>query len=180
MTKRLEEVFNLPSLNEQKVVQKISEDINEIAKYTNDEMRKMMEQADKIDAALPQVSGLDTLDVDYDNYASIAIQAFEDLVALGKNVEDRHAANIFLAASNMMGNALTAKTNKAQKKLDMVKLQIQKARLAHEEEKLEYLKKRHLDSVPGEGTQETEGQIIGTRNAMLDGIIAGIKKDGIV
>lgn len=173
---KLEETFNLPALE----LPDVSEDIKEIAKYTTDEMRGLMERADKIDAALPQVSGLDNLDIDYDAYADKAIQAFEDLIALGKNVEDRFAADIFNSASNMMGNALTAKTNKAQKKLDMVKLQLQKARLGHETEKLEYLKKRHLDSIPGEGIQETEGQIIGTRNAMLDDIIAEIKKDGIV
>ena len=137
-----------------------------------------MERADKIDAALPQVSGLDNVDVDFDEYARKAMETFDDLVDLGKNVEDRHAAVIFNAAGTMMGNALNAKTNKAQKKLEMVKLQLQKAKLEHENEKLDYLKKRHLKSADGvPDTEQTEGQIIATRNDMLNDILAGIKRD---
>jgi len=139
-------------------------------------MHQIMERADKIDAALPQVSGLDNVDTDYDEYARKAIETFDDLVDLGKNVEDRHAADIFNAASSMMTNALNAKTNKAQKKLEMVKLQIQKAKLEHENEKLDYLKKRHLKT-QDDSAEETEGRIIATRNDMLSDILAGMKRD---
>jgi hypothetical protein len=76
----------------------------------------------------------------------------------------------------MMGNALNAKTNKAQKKLEMVKLQIQKAKLEHENEKLDYLKKRHLKDNTEEAA-ETDGSIISTRNDVLADILAGMKKD---
>jgi len=171
MTKKLCETFNLPSMDLPK-----AEEVNEVEEYTAEDMRHLMERADKIDAALPEVSGLDRIDSDYDNYADKAIEAFDDLFELSKNVEDRHAADIANAASSMMSNALNAKTNKAQKKLEMVKLQIQKAKLEHEQEKLEYLKRRHLKK-PNEDTLETEGRIIATRNDVLNDIIAGIKKD---
>lgn len=170
---KLEETFNLPPMN----LPEIEDDVVvEIESYTPDEMHQIMERADKIDAALPQVSGLDSADADYDKYADKAITAFDDLIDLGKNVEDRHAADIFNAASSMLGNALNAKTNKAQKKLEMIKLQIQKAKLEHENEKLDYLKKRHLKTADlGEDAQETEGQIIATRNDLLNDILAGMK-----
>jgi len=174
MTKKLCETFNLPPMDLPEVK---DEDLEEVEGYTEDQMHEIMERADKIDAALPQVGGLDNIDADYDEYARKAIETFDDLVDLGKNVEDRHAADIFNAASSMMGNALNAKTNKAQKKLEMVKLQIQKAKLEHENEKLDYLKKRHLKSADGVTPEETEGQIIATRNDMLNGILAGIKRD---
>lgn len=174
MTKKLEEVFNLPPMD---LPENIEEDVEEITGYTEEEMHQIMERADKIDAALPQVSGLDNLDADYDEYARKAVETFDDLVDLGKNVEDRHAADIFQAASSMMSNAITAKTNKANKKLEMVKLQLQKAKLAHEENKLDYLKKRHLKDDVDESAEETEGRIIATRNDVLQDILAGIKRD---
>jgi hypothetical protein len=173
MTRKLEEFFNLPAMNLPEID---DEDLEEIAEYTTEAMNHIMARADKIDAALPQVSGLDNVDVDYDNYATKAIDAFDDLIELGKNVEDRFAADIFNAASSMIGNAITAKTNKAQKKLEMVKLQISKAKLEHEKEKLEYLKKRHLNAGDDTETQESEGHVLSTRNDILQEIIAGIKK----
>jgi hypothetical protein len=170
MTKKLEEVFNLPPMD-------LPEDLeDEIDNYTPEEINALMAQADKIDAALPQVSGLDRIDADYDDYAGKAIDAFTDLFELSKNVEDRHAADIANAASSMLANALNAKTNKAQKKIEMVKLQIQKAKLEHEQEKLDYLKKRHLKDGITEDASETEGRIIATRNDMLNDILAGIKR----
>jgi hypothetical protein len=170
---KLEETFNLPPMD---LPDTPDEDVEEVTGYTEDEMHQIMERADKIDAALPQVAGLDNIDADYDEYARKAIETFDDLVDLGKNVEDRFAADIFNAASSMMGNALNAKTNKAQKKLEMVKLQIQKAKLEHENEKLDYLKKRHLKDNTEEAA-ETDGSIISTRNDVLADILAGMKKD---
>lgn len=173
MTKRtpLEEVFDLPAMRD--LEDQI--DNHDDEEYTTEEMYAIMERADKIDAALPQVSGLDGVDADYDEYARKAITTFDDLVDLGKSVEDRFAADIYNAASNMLSNALNAKTNKAQKKLEMVKLQIQKAKLEHEQDKLEYLKQRHLKN-NNDDTQETQGEIIATRNDMLNEILAGMKK----
>jgi len=174
MTRKLEETFNLPPMNLPEID---DSEVEEISYYSQEDMHQIIERADKIDAALPQVSGLDNVDVDYDEYARKAIDTFDELVELGKNVEDRHAADIFNAASSMMGNAITAKTNKAQKKLDVIKLQIQKAKLEHENEKLDYLKQRHLKTPEGGDVQETEGHIISTRNDMLNDILAGIKRD---
>jgi hypothetical protein len=172
MSKKLEEVFNLPPMRTPDIPEIEDED-----EYTIDEMHQIMERADKIDAALPQVMGLDSMDADFDGYASKAIEAFDDLIDLGKNVEDRFAADIFGAASSMLGNALTAKTNKAQKKLEMIKLQLQNKKIAHEEDKLDYLKARHLKQPENNDPQETEGHIISTRNDMLNDILAGIKRD---
>ena len=61
----------------------------EIAKYKSD--FSMVERAD---AALPNmVEGLEQLDREMDEYADKAMDTFEDLVDLVKNVEDRHAVH---------------------------------------------------------------------------------------
>jgi len=172
MTKKLEETFNLPPMDLPKIVE-----IEEETGVTMDEIHNIMERADKIDAALPQVSGLDSADADYSEYARKSLETFEDLVELGKNVEDRHAAEIFNAAGSMMTNAISAISNKAQKKLEMVKLQINKEKLEHEKDKLDYLKKRHLKITDTDSPEETEGTILATRNDMIQDIIAGLQSD---
>jgi hypothetical protein len=177
MTKKLEEVFNLPSMGAREIPEIEDEIEDDEDDYSIEEMHQIMKRADKIDAALPQVAGLDSMDADFDGYADKAVAAFDDLIDLGKNVEDRFAADIFGAASSMLGNALTAKTNKAQKKLEMIKLQLQNKKIAHEEDKLEYLKARHLKQTDNVDSQETEGHIVTTRNDMLNEIIASMKKD---
>jgi hypothetical protein len=49
---------------------------------------------------------------------------------LGYNMDDRNAGKIFEVASTMMGNAITAKTAKLDKKLKMIDLQLKAAKLA--------------------------------------------------
>ena len=44
-------------------------------------------------------------------------------------VDSRFASDIFSAASNMLGHAITAKTAKLNKKLKMIDLQLKKAQL---------------------------------------------------
>tara|TARA_Y200000002_G_scaffold144499_2_gene119471 strand:- start:991 stop:1497 length:507 start_codon:yes stop_codon:yes gene_type:complete len=134
MTKKIEEVFNLPPI-ESETNSSYPTDTEEKMGLDLVKMQEQLDVADKIDAALPQVRDLEALDADMDNYAGQAMNAFKDLMDLGQNVEDRHAANVFDVASKMMTNAITAKTAKMDKKLKMVQLQLQKAKLDHVEAK---------------------------------------------
>jgi len=131
MSSKIEDVFDLPPMNEEAnepiQQQETGLDLNQL--------QQQLDVADKIDAALPMVRDMETLDADMDNYANKAIHAFQDLMDLGQNVEDRHAANVFAVASTMMSNAITAKTAKMDKKLKMVQLQLQKAKFDAAENK---------------------------------------------
>ena len=175
---KLEETFDLPPMD--RVRSDAEEIIEEQTGMSLSKIQETLSNADKIDRALPQVSGLDNADAEYDEYARKAIEAFDDLMDLGKSVEDRLAAEIFNAASGMMNNALNAKTNKAQKKLEMVKLQLQKAKLEHEQDKLAYHKERYLSRTPVDGPVETEGQIIATRDDIIRGLLAEMEEKGNV
>ena len=125
MSNKIEDVFNLPPANEQ-----IDEPIKQEETGLNiAQLQQQLDVADKIDAALPMVRDLEQLDADMDKYADKAMHAFQDLMDLGQNVEDRHAAAVFDTASKMMTNAITAKTAKMDKKLKMIQLQLQKAKL---------------------------------------------------
>ena len=131
MSSKIEDVFDLPPMNEE-----VNEPVQqEETGLDLNQLQQQLDTADKIDAALPMVRDMETLDADMDNYANKAIHAFQDLMDLGQNVEDRHAANVFAVASTMMTNAITAKTAKMDKKLKMVQLQLQKAKFDAAENK---------------------------------------------
>ena len=132
MSSKIEDVFDLPPMNEEKVDEPIKQ---EDTGLDLTQLQQQLDTADKIDAALPMVRDMETLDADMDKYADKAMHAFQDLMDLGQNVEDRHAANVFAVAITMMTNAITAKTAKMDKKLKMVQLQLQKAKFDAAENK---------------------------------------------
>ena len=94
-----------------------------------------MSLAEKIDNALPEVKDINTSDNDMDRYADKAEKAFEDLMDLGFNVEDRNAGHVFSAAKDMLKNAIDAKNAKADRKLRAIELQLKKLRLDQNEKK---------------------------------------------
>lgn len=126
MNTKLEQLFNLPSAKsfetEEPAESEDSQEIIEVMKKTSADM-------DKIDAALPLVVGLEASEREMDELAEMATEGYKNLMELGMNVETRNAAEIFGAASNLLGHALTAKRNKIEKKLKMIELQLKKQRL---------------------------------------------------
>ena len=135
MTKKLEDFFNIEpvevdrseSTNEDQLPMINTAQIVDLQTTIKDQLTV----AERIDHALPQVNGLDTEDNDLDEYAQKAMDSYDRLMDLGFNVDDRNAGKIFEVASGMMANAITAKTAKLEKKLKMVSLQLQAARLAN-------------------------------------------------
>lgn len=150
MTKKLEELFNLPSQD-----QDLEEQI--VPEYVPlEQAQEQLDLAKKIDNALPQISGVDTTDQDMDLYADKAVKAFDDLMQLGYNVEDRHAGHVFAAAHAMLKNAIDAKNSKADRKLRAVELQLKKLRLDQQQ-----------DNNQKPNTIETEQVIRIDRNSLL-------------
>lgn len=123
MTKRLEELFDLPPSEAE-----INAAMPEIP-ITQQAIQNIDETIDKIDAALPTVRDLSASDSELDELARKAEESFDELMTLGMNVDSRFAAEIFATAGTMLGHALTAKTAKLNKKLKMIDLQLKKARL---------------------------------------------------
>lgn len=126
MTKKLEELFNLP--------QELPPDTPPEAAVTvleeHKEVFKDIDNAiDKIDSALPGVKGLDASDQEMDDLANLAKQKFEDLMDLGMAMEARFSGQVFQTAGVLLGHAITAKQAKLDKKLRMVDLQLKKMRL---------------------------------------------------
>jgi hypothetical protein len=129
MTKKLEEILNLP---ESKKIVKDEEKKAVKAELAQPFLRDISE-FDKIAAALPQVKGLgDIADGELDALAQKATDAYDDIMDLGMNVEARYSARMFEVAASMLKNAIDAKSAKLDKKLKMVELQLKKQKLDQE------------------------------------------------
>ena len=126
MTKKLEELFNLDNAVEEEVTAPPPVPTHEEIKSLDDSFRAVQE----ITRSLPQIKELEDLgDKELDELAKKAEQAYDELMDLGMNVEVRYASRIFEVASSMMGNAITARTNKLEKKLKAVDLQLKKLKI---------------------------------------------------
>jgi hypothetical protein len=126
MTKKLEEILNLP---ESKKIVKQEEKDHRKAEIAQPFIRNISEY-DKIAQALPQVKGLgDIADGELDDLAKKATDAYDDIMDLGMNVEARYSARMFEVAASMLGHAIQAKSAKLDKKLKMIDLQLKKQKI---------------------------------------------------
>jgi hypothetical protein len=174
MTKKLEDILNLPNVKEafkkvddKEKARESKEEGREIPKNVDAKtaaaLKATYEEFDKIERALPQVKGLGELsDLELDKLAVEAEESYKNLMDLGMNVDSRYSGRIFEVASTMLRNAIDAKSNKIDKKLKMVELQ---------------LKKMKLDKDGGADTTEaveSEGFVISDRNELMKKLM---KKD---
>jgi hypothetical protein len=124
MTRKLEELFDLPS----SVEIETENEIPTIAE-TRAQLAVIDDAIDKIDSALPAVRDLSASDTEMDELADLAKDSYKDLMDLGMQVDSRFASEIFNVAGTMLGHAITAKTAKMNKKLKVIDLQLKKMRL---------------------------------------------------
>ena len=138
MTKKLEEEFNLPPIEDAKQPEKekvmpdhdeVFYESKEITEVDVAEVETALSTAEKIDHALRNVKGLDDHNVDMDDLAQQAVDSYQQLMNLGMNVSDRDAGSIFDSAAKMLKTALDAKDSKINSKLKQIDMMIKKARL---------------------------------------------------
>lgn len=131
MTKKLEELFNLPEVS--------MEDVSK------EDIKQALTVASDIDSGLPSEPDNKT-DNELDELTDKAMESFENLMSLGMNVEARFSAPIFDSASKMLGHAVTAKLGKAQKKLKETELKMR-------------LMKMQADKKPEDETVSVEARV---------------------
>jgi len=132
MTKRLEDEFNLPSLEEalaQQCDDETAHTESQQALTEVDEIQHALSVSEKIDAALSHVAGMEGHDSEMDDIAAKAIDSYEDLMRLGMNMSDMAAGPVFSNAASMLKIALDARDSKVTRKLKQVDLMLKKARL---------------------------------------------------
>lgn len=158
MTKKLEELLNLPDSKE--IIQQAEileeEQANHDLENQQETLRDIAE-FDKIASALPAVKGLgQKADDELEIIAKKALEAYDDLMDLGMNVESRYASRVFEVAGGMLKTSLDAKVAKMDKKLKMIDLQLKKEKL-------------DKDNAPkGEGEViNGQGYVVTDRNSLL-------------
>ena len=178
MTKKLEDILNLPNVKDAfKEVDKKEKDkklkdtanggttvsSKNLDAKTQANLQKSYAEFDKIASSLPQVKGLgDMSDLEMDKLAVEAEESYKNLMDLGMNVDSRYSGRIFEVASNFLKNAIDAKSSKIDKKLKMVELQLKKLKLDKDGNK------------DGGPVEESDGFIISDRNELMKKLL---KKD---
>ena len=141
----IEDVAPMPVVEEQQVIAE--------APVTN-----VVDMSDRINTSLTHVDDIHSSDPDMDRYADKAEKAFEDLMDLGFNVEDRNAGKIFEAASSVLKTAVDAKNAKADRKLKEIEMQLKKMRLD-----------QNIHKMPKVIEQDAE-YVVSDRNSMLSAL----------
>lgn len=158
MTKKLEELLNLPDSKE--MIQESKDDSKAKAKTAVVEQESTFRdiaEFDKIASALPAVKGLGEMaDKELNEIAEKAMAAYDDLMDLGMNVEARYSGRVFEVAGGMLKTSLDAKVAKMDKKLKMIELQLKKEKLDN-------------DTSSGEGgIVNGDGYVVTDRNSLLE------------
>ena len=103
-------------------------------------------------------------DKELNEIADKAMQAYEDLMDLGMNVESRYSGRVFETAGGMLKTSLDAKVAKLDKKLKMIELQLKK-------------EKQDKDSSTGDGDiVNGAGYVVTDRNSLIERL-KGLDKD---
>ena len=166
MTKKLEDLLNLPDskeIIEQAEVQEAEQTKYEIAQA---ETFRDIEEFDKITSALPAVKGLGKMaDDELNLIAEKAMQAYDDLMDLGMNVESRYSGRVFETAGGLLKTSLDAKVAKLNNKLKIVELQLKK-------------EKQDKDNNTSDGDiVNGAGYVVTDRNSLLERL-KGLDKNG--
>lgn len=99
----------------------------------SEELVRELNNSEKIDQALTEITDLNEHDTEMNEIASKAIQLHDDLIHLAlATPPSMHSAKIFEVAGNMLNTALQAKNYKIERKLKMLALQIKKVKIDSE------------------------------------------------
>lgn len=109
--KTLEETFNLPSIDDEERIE------------------NALTKSNQIEDKFLELRDFEEHDREMDELAKLAVDAHKDLQELGMNVEIRHAGEIFASSGTMLKIAVDAKNNKVEKKLKLLKLQLEKMKI---------------------------------------------------
>ncbi len=161
MTKKLEEVFGFPPIEEANTELDTQE--TQVPVEIQEELdtaHATIDMANRVDIALPTVTDMAVAERELDTLANTAQQQSERLMDLGFNVDDRNAGKIFEVAAQLLKTAVDAKTAKLDKKLKMVELQMRKAKMDSEKGKED---NNVIDA--------SESSITGNRNDIVKAIL---------
>lgn len=119
MTEGIEDFLNIPPIDKK-----------------DEETKEITESSEKKKMA---IANIDQHDKEAENVRKKAIDAFDDIMTLGKNVEPSKSARMFEVAGQMLKTGLDAINAKADKQLKVAKLKLEAARLRINDETINTL-----------------------------------------
>ncbi len=119
----LEETFDLPSMDS------VDDESDDDEMPSVSDVASALESAKDLEKQFSKMNHYDLHDQEMDELANLAIDAHKTLQDLGMNVEIRHAGEIFSSSSQMLKIAVDAKNSKVDKKLKLLKLQLDKMKI---------------------------------------------------
>lgn len=125
---KLEDTFNLPDAIED--IEKTSDQITKSFEEDsdNDINFDIDHYNDKMEMSLEEYANIKDYSKEMDEISEKTLTEFTDIVALGKDVEPRHAGEMFSSAAQMAKISLDARNNKMTAKLKLLELQLRKQR----------------------------------------------------
>jgi hypothetical protein len=130
MTKRLEEVLNLPAMKDA-----LSDEADEHIPTKEESLEKSVKilkalsHAEKVDHALATVTDLEDHDDEMDEISKEALEAYQEIKELAMNMTDLHSGKMLEVAVRMLETALEARDRKANRKLRTIELQMRKLKM---------------------------------------------------
>lgn len=162
MTKKLEEVFGFPPIDEANAELDTQESQVPVEIQEKlDTAHATIDMANRVEIALPTVTDMQQAERELDALANTAQEQSERLMDLGFNVDDRNAGKIFEVAAQLLKTAVDAKTAKLDKKLKIIELQLRKAKMDSDNGS------KDSDNV----FDATEGSVTGSRNDIVQAIL---------
>jgi len=138
MTRKLEDLLGISPYDEidedDETPDKSVAEMREDAFVEAAHVMNALSSSEKVDLALTTVTGLSEHDSDMDDIAKKALNSYQELCDIGKNVHDLHIGKVYEVAANMLKTAMDAKEAKVQKKLKIIELQIKKMRVDQQAE----------------------------------------------
>lgn len=161
MTKMIENVLGLPSMEEILKTTEPTPDVN-IDTYVDineQELAAVLKMAETAGNNLEILDGAQDHNISMDEIHEKTLKHADELMDLGFNVDQRSAATIFEKANMLYKTALDAKSSKRDSQLKTMKLMLEKRKLDLEEKRLKH--------EMGDVAVDADAFIVDDRNALI-------------
>lgn len=175
MTKQIEDELNLPRL-EDALAEARQELAGAVDDATQAEVERMADALQNIDPSTlinKEEEGIETHEAEMNEVIDQAMKAHKEILDLAFNVEIKHAGSIFMPAARMLELAVTASKSKADQRLKVLKLRMEKERHNAELQKDRLNGSIEAEPEDANGEVPTLASIVADRNDLMKKI-----KDG--
>lgn len=177
MTRQIEEELNLPRLEDAlaEARQDLAGAVDDATQAEVDRMADALQNLNPSSMIMKDEDGTDTHESEMNEVIDQAMKAHKEILDLAFNVEIKHAGSIFMPAARMLELAVTASKSKADQKLKVLKLKMEREKLNADLQKDRLNGSIEADETGDTPNTPTLASIIEDRNVLMKKI-----KDGEV